>query len=163
MEREFAPRVTVAAVVERAGRFLMVEEETAHGIAYNQPAGHLEAGESLTQGAVRETLEESAYHFTPRGLLGVYLITLPPKASSGAHAPAVTYLRFAFAGDVEGPEPGRALDQGIRRALWLSAAEIEALRPQHRSPVVWQCIADFASGRPLGSLDLLTHLPGAAP
>jgi len=139
----FRPSVTVAAIVERDGRYLLVEEHTPEGLRLNNPAGHLEPGESPHQGVVRETLEETACHFAPEALVGVYLARLR-SATTGED---VTYLRFAFCGTVGDPEPGRALDHGIVRTLWLTPQEARASRDRHRSPLVWQCIADHAAGR----------------
>lgn len=140
--------MTVAAVVERDGRFLCVEEHTRDGLRINQPAGHLDPGESLPEAAVRETLEETAHPFTPTGLLGVYVW----RAANG-----VTYTRFAFIGEVGEPEAGRALDTGIVRALWLTADELRACRAAHRSPLVMRCVDDYLSGRRF-PLDLIcTH------
>lgn len=133
------PNVTVAAVLERDGRFLLVEEETEDGIRYNQPAGHLECGEALVDAAVREALEETAHHFVPEALVGIYSWRHPQRD--------VTYLRFAFAGALTGHEPGRALDAGIRAARWLTLDEIRALAPQHRSPLVLRCIEDWLAGK----------------
>ena len=138
MLRAFAPAVTVAAIVERDGRFLVVEEETADGIRINQPAGHLEAGESLPQAAIREVLEETACVFEPSALVGVYLWRADPQ-----HA----YLRFAFAGSVSDPIPGRTLDAGILRAIWLTEAELRRSAERHRSPIVLQCLDDYLRGQ----------------
>src|ERR1700675_187180 len=133
-EKAWKPNVTVAAIVEREGKFLLVEEETDDGLMLNQPAGHLEANESLVEGAARETLEETAYEFTPAYLVGVYRWRHP--------GPNVTYLRFAFAGRLGTHHPDRTLDTGIVRALWLTAAEIRASRSRHRSPLVVRCMED---------------------
>lgn len=133
------PNVTVAAVIEDKGRFLLVEEETSQGLRYNQPAGHLEAGESLVAAVVRETLEESAYHFLPQHLLGVY------RWHSGESG--TTYLRFAFTGKITGHEPGRKLDSGILQALWLSPEQILATRSRHRSPLILRCVEDHIAGK----------------
>lgn len=132
------PDVTVAAVVERDGCFLLVEERTERGLLFNQPAGHLEAGESLVAAVVRETLEETAWEFSPEHLIGVYRWR-PPDSD-------VTYLRFAFAGRLGGHDPGRALDTGILQALWLSPDEIRAGRDRHRSPLVVRCMEDYLAG-----------------
>lgn len=139
----FRPAVTVAAVIERDGRYLLVEEHTAEGLRLNNPAGHLEPGESPLQAVVREALEETARHFEPQALVGVYLARLQ-RAST---AEDVTYLRLAFCGRVGEPEAGRALDHGIVRTLWLTPQEVEASRDRHRSPLVWQCVADHLAGR----------------
>ena len=140
--------VTVAAMAEREGRFLVVEEETDEGMRLNQPAGHLEPEESLIEAVVRETLEETAYRFVPRSLLGVYRWRHPAKG--------ISYVRFAFVGEVTGPETGRALDAGILRALWLTPAELSAQAARHRSPLVQRCIQDYLAGRRF-PLDLLVH------
>jgi 8-oxo-dGTP pyrophosphatase MutT (NUDIX family) len=139
----FRPSVTVAAIVERDGRYLLVEEHTPEGLRLNNPAGHLEPGESPLQGVVRETLEETACHFAPEALLGVYLARLR-RESTGED---LSYLRFAFCGSVGPPEPGRALDHGIVRTLWLTPQQVQASRERHRSPLVWACVADHLAGR----------------
>lgn len=138
----FRPSVTVAAIIERDGRYLLVEEHTPDGLRLNNPAGHLEPGESPQQGVVREALEETARPFEPRSLVGVYLA----RVQRGDRED-VTYLRFAFCGSVGEPEPGRALDHGIVRTLWLTPQEVEASRERHRSPLVWQCVADHLAGK----------------
>jgi 8-oxo-dGTP pyrophosphatase MutT (NUDIX family) len=136
---QWRPNVTVAAVVEDGGRFLLVEEHTAHGLAYNQPAGHLEAGESLVAAARRECLEETACAFDPQALVGVYRYR---EAASD-----ITYLRFAFAGRLAARDPARPLDEGIVRAVWLSVDEIRTNRERHRSPLVMRCVEDYLAGR----------------
>lgn len=142
--------MTVAALIARDGRYLLVEEETPDGLRLNNPAGHLDPGESPAQACAREALEETAHPFEPTALVGVYL------ARSRGPAPGqdVTYLRFAFAGEVGKVLPGRALDQGIVRTLWLKPAEIEASRERHRSPLVWRCVQDHLNGQRF-SLDLI--------
>ena len=177
------PNVTVAAVIERDGKFLVVEEETDDGVRFNQPAGHLDAGESLPAACTREALEETAWHFAPTALIGVYQWRRPagdrpaagppqggtnngmerseqpspPSAGRGAGGwHQVTYLRFAFSGELGEHEAGRALDAGILHALWLTPAELEAVRDRHRSPLVMQCIADYLAGRRF-PLDLIRH------
>ena len=144
------PSVTVAAIVERDGRFLLVEEHTTRGQQFNQPAGHLDPGESLVHAVTRETLEETACSFEPTGLLGVY------QYHSGADD--VTYIRFAFTGRLGGPEPGRPLDAGIIRAVWLTPEEIRREAPRHRSPLVMRCIDDYLAGRGF-PLDVVHHHP----
>ena len=141
--KPWGPSVTVAAVIEHQGRYLLVEEHTPEGLRLNNPAGHLEAGESLLQAVVRETLEETACPFTPTALVGVYLSRFQRPATGED----VTYLRFAFCGTVAEPLPGRALDTGIVRALWLTPAQLQAEAARHRSPLVMQCIADHQAGR----------------
>jgi ADP-ribose pyrophosphatase YjhB (NUDIX family) len=133
------PNVTVAAVVERGGRFLLVEEDTERGRLYNQPAGHLDEGESLLHAVARETLEETAHRFEPTELLGVYQYR--------STADKVTYIRFAFTGVVTGHDPARALDTGIVRAVWLAPEEIRAEASRHRSPLVMRCVDDYLSGK----------------
>ena len=133
----------------------MVEEETAEGIRLNQPAGHLDPGESLLAAAARETLEETAFAFTPTRLVGVYLWRSgPPEVD------AATYLRFAFCGELGAHDPGRALDHGILRALWLTREEIVARAAQHRSPLVQRCVDDYLGGARY-PLDLLFAHPSA--
>ena len=143
------PHVTVAAVVQRDGKFLLVEEETDVGLAFNQPAGHLEEGEALVDAVVRETLEETAYHFKPTHLLGIYHWQHPTKEDT-------TYLRFAFAGELRGYEAGRRLDDGIVGARWLTLDEVKATQARHRSPLILRCIEDLLTGRKY-PLDLLVH------
>ena len=148
-ERVWKPNVTIAAIIEREGKFLLVEEETDDGLKLNQPAGHLEANESLVEGAVRETMEETAYEFTPEYVVGVYRWRNPARK--------VTYLRFAFAGTLGAHHPDRVLDKGIVRALWMTAAEVRASHGRHRSPLVVRCVEDYQRGA-RAPLDLLVHL-----
>ena len=136
------PSVTVAAIVERGGRYLLVEERTPEGLKLNNPAGHLDPGETPEQGAARECLEETACAFVPQALLGVYLARLQRPATGED----VTYLRFAYAGTVGEPEPGRALDAPVERTLWLTLDEVRASAARHRSPLVLRCIEDHAAG-----------------
>jgi 8-oxo-dGTP pyrophosphatase MutT (NUDIX family) len=133
------PNVTVAAVIERDGRFLLVEEEADRLRVLNQPAGHLDPGESLAAAAVRETLEETAYTFAPSALVGIYQWQHPDKN--------VTYLRFAFTGNLTGHDPRRKLDTGIVRALWLTCDELREQRALHRSPLVARCVEDYLAGQ----------------
>ncbi len=142
----WSPHVTVAAVVQQSGRFLLVEETVDNGIALNQPAGHLEENETLLQAVVRETLEETAWHFRPEALLGVYRWLSPRNQ--------VTYLRFAFTGTLLRHEPERPLDHGILRTLWLTHEAIRQSVASHRSPQVLRCVDDYLSGvrYPLSSL-----------
>lgn len=144
------PSVTVAAVIERSGRFLLVEEEDEGRIVFNQPAGHLERHESLAEACTREVLEESAWHFQPRALLGIYRWNKADSVSSAG----LSYVRFAFCGELGEREAGRELDAGIVRAVWLDADEIRALRERHRSPLVLRCVEDYLAGRryPLAAL-----------
>ena len=147
---QWKPHVTVAAVIERDGRYLLVEEEAADGLCYNQPAGHLESGESLLEAVIREALEESARDFTPQGLLGIYQV-----AAAALDGSRVNYLRFAFVGSVGERVPGRALDTGIVRALWMDYDEIAASRERHRSVLVMQCIEGHRARRALAPLELI--------
>lgn len=142
------PNVTVAAVVFRDGKFLLVEEETEAGLAFNQPAGHLEPGEALVDAVVREALEETAYHFKPTHLVGIYHWKHPAKD--------ITYLRFAFAGELRGYEAGRPLDDGIVAARWLTLDEVRATQARHRSPLILRCCEDYLAGRRY-PLELLVH------
>lgn len=142
----WAPSVTVAAIIESGGRYLLVEEQTVDGLRLNNPAGHLEPGESPEQGAIREALEETACRFEPQWLLGVYLARLQRPPRAGAPGEDVTYLRFAYAGRVGDPIAGRALDQGIVRTLWLTPAEVRDSVARHRSPLVLRCVLDHAAG-----------------
>ncbi len=130
--------MTVAAVMQRAGRFCLVEEEVDGRLVYNQPAGHWERGETLADACAREALEETAHAFRPTDLLGIYRWHYAPKD--------VTFLRFAFLGEVLG-ETDRPLDREIRRVLWLTPAEVRAARDRHRSPLVMACIDDCLAGR----------------
>jgi len=143
MDRVWKPNVTVAALIERDGHYLLVEEETDDGIRFNQPAGHLDEGESLIAACSREALEETAWHFTPSSVVGVYQWQRPKKVNEGD----ITYLRFAFAGTLGEHVPGRVLDEGILRAVWMSPEEIQATVARHRSPLVWQCVADHIAGQ----------------
>jgi 8-oxo-dGTP pyrophosphatase MutT (NUDIX family) len=142
------PHVTVAAVVERDGKFLLVEEETDEGIQFNQPAGHLEHGETLEEAVVREVLEETGYAFAPRFLVGIHHWRHPGKD--------FTYLRFAFGGEITGYDVGRALDAGIIGPRWFTFDEIRANADRHRSPMILSCIEDWQSGR-RHPLELVTY------
>ncbi len=144
------PNVVVAALAERDGRFLLIEEETSSGLRLNQPAGHWDPGETLLDAVIRETLEESAYHFRPTALVGIYSLPLAGTAT--------TYLRFAFAGEITDHEPARALDTGIVRALWQTPEEIRAGRDRHRSPLLLDCVEDYLAGQRF-PLSLLRHYP----
>ncbi len=143
------PAVTVATLVERDGAYLMVEETTRAGLRLNQPAGHLEPGETVVAAAVRETLEETGHHVRPTALVGIYRWQAPETG--------ITYVRFAFAADVIGVDPDRPLDKGIVRALWLPYGELADLLPRHRSPLVQRCVDDHRAGRRV-ALDLLAEL-----
>ena len=149
MPNRWKPHVTVAAVIERDGLFLLVEEHTSAGLRLNNPAGHLDPDESLVQACVRETLEETAFHFEPQALVGIYLTG--PALSPGQDVQprgerGITYLRFAFRGTLGAFNPERVLDKGIVRTLWLSPREIRASRDRHRSPVLLRCVEDHLAG-----------------
>lgn len=147
----FRPSVTVAAVIARAGRYLLVEEETPEGLMLNNPAGHLELGESPIEAVVREALEETMRAFVPEAFLGVYMA----RFVRPARLEDVTYVRLAFSGSVGEEIAGRALDAGIHRTLWMSLGEVRASQERHRSPLVLRCIEDHAAGRrlPLDSVN----------
>ena len=141
MDTRWKPNVTVAAVIEQGGRFLLVEEETADGLRLNNPAGHLDCGETPEQACARETLEETAYGFTPEALVGIYLSRqISPDGGD------TTYLRFAFCGTLGDCDPHRVLDTGIVRTLWMTADEIRASTARHRSALLVQCMEDYLRG-----------------
>ena len=151
MTERWKPSVTVAAIIERAGRYLLVEEHTPDGLRLNNPAGHLDPGEGPVQACVREVLEETAHRFTPTALLGIYL----SRFQRPERGEDVTYLRLAFTGELGEMVAGRALDAGIVRTVWLTREEVRASCERHRSPLVWRCIEDHAAGRrwPLEVID----------
>lgn len=145
----WTPHTTVAAVIEQDGKFLLVEEETAEGIRFNQPAGHLEEGESLFAAVIRETYEETAHHFEPQHLLGVYHWRHPTKD--------LTYLRFAFTGNITGFDPDQKLDDGIIRAVWMTLDEIRNTQDVHRSPQVLASVEHYLAGQRF-PLSVVHHL-----
>ena len=146
---EDRPHLTVAAVVERDGRFLLVEERSSGKVVLNQPAGHVEAGETLVQAVVRETLEETGWYFEPQFVIGVYRYYSPLNG--------VTYLRICFGGEVAGHDEQRPLDDEILQALWMERSALEREGERLRSPMVLRCIDDYLAGRRYG-LDLLTEV-----
>ena len=152
MPRIWKPSVTVAAIVERDGLFLLIEEETSEGIKLNQPAGHLDPFESLEQAVSRETLEEAAYDFIPTALVGMYM----SRYQSLRTGEDVTYLRFTFCGTA-GAEHDRPLDEGILRTLWMTRDELAACQERHRSPLVLQCVDEYLAGRRAPLALLHTH------
>lgn len=145
---QWLPHVVVAAIVERDGRYLFVEEHTPEGLRLNQPAGHWERGETLVEAVRREALEETAHRVEPRALLGCYSTYYPGKD--------ITYLRFAYVCDVAGVDDGRALDHGIVRAVWLTPEALAASPVPHRSPLVMRCVDDHRAGRRF-PLDFVSH------
>ena len=152
------PHVTVAAVAQRHGQFLFVEERVGGELVINQPAGHLEPGENLIEAVVRETLEETAWRFEPEALVGIYLWRQPQNG--------LTFLRFSFAGRVSGHDTSLDLDDGIERALWLTRDQLISQQPRLRSPMVLRGVDDFLAGQriPLAvleSLDLATDVTDA--
>ncbi len=143
MTERWKPSVTVAAIIERDGRFLLVEEHTPEGLRLNNPAGHLDPGESPEQGVAREALEETAFVFEPTALVGVYLSRFQ-RASTQED---VTYLRFAYCGTLGDFDSARQLDTGIVRTLWMTPEEVRASADRHRSPLVQHCIEDHLAGQ----------------
>ncbi len=143
MPNRWKPNVTVAAVIEQGDRFLLVEEDTADGLRLNNPAGHLDPGESPVGACVREVLEETACDFTPAALVGVYLNRFT-RTRTGDD---ITYLRFTFAGTVGEPHAWRTLDDGIVRTVWMTLDEIKSCADRHRSPLVLRSIEDYLAGR----------------
>lgn len=139
MSDRYRPSVTVAAVIEAEGRFLLVEEHTSDGLRLNQPAGHLEAGETLVEACRREVLEETAHEFEPEGLVAIYQWPAPGGAPD--------YVRFAFHGRLGVLHPDRALDDGIVRTLWMTGDEIRACPARHRSLLVGATLDDWLQGR----------------
>ena len=154
MHKRWKPNVTVAAVIERDGRFLLVEEHTAEGLRLNNPAGHLDPGEGLADACARETLEETAHRFRPTALIGVYLSRALRPPGGLAKPGTVTYLRFAFCGNLGEFLPDQRLDHGIVRTVWMTVDEIRASIARHRSPVLLQCVEDYLAGTrfPMASL-----------
>ena len=158
MNTRWKPSVTVAAIIEREGKFLLVEEHTQDGLRLNNPAGHLDPGESPRQACVRETLEETAFHFTPGALVGIYLSRFK-RLLPGQTPLDISYLRFAFCGVLGDEVAGQALDEGIVRTLWLTPDEIRASTQLHRSPLLLTCMEDYLAGKRY-PLDLITTDPG---
>jgi 8-oxo-dGTP pyrophosphatase MutT (NUDIX family) len=143
------PDVTVAAVAERDGRFLFVEERASGRVVINQPAGHLESNETFTEAVSRETLEETGWTFVPTAVLGVYMWQ-PEQLSR-------SFLRVAFTGTLEAHDPHRPLDHGILRTRWLDRAQLLGVKIRLRSPLVLRCVDDYLAGTRY-PLSLLSHL-----
>jgi phosphatase NudJ len=162
MHKRWKPNVTVAAVIERdfggVRKFLLIEEQTRDGLKLNNPAGHLDPGESPEQGCARETLEETAFHFKPTALVGIYFSRFERSQKGLAKPLDITYLRITFCGELGEHVAGRALDHGIVRTLWLSADEIRACAHMHRSPLVLSSLEHYLAGRRF-PLDLITTDP----
>lgn len=156
-DTRWKPSVTVAAIIEREGRFLLIEEQTPEGLRFNNPAGHLDPGESPADGCAREALEETTHAFRPTALVGIYVSRML-RASTGED---ITYLRFAFCGELGDVVPGRTLDSGILRTVWLTPDEVRASRDRHRSPLVLRCMEDYLAGRRL-PLDAVYTDPSVA-
>jgi len=146
MDMRWKPSVTVAAVIERQGRYLLIEEHTPEGLRLNNPAGHLDPGESLVHACEREALEETTHTFRAEALVGIYLSRFQRPARGEQAAEDITYLRFAFCGTLGEAIAGRHLDTGIVRTLWMSPDEVQASAAQHRSPLVLRCVLDHQAG-----------------
>ena len=142
MNKRWKPSVTVAAIIERDGRYMLIEEHTPEGLRLNNPAGHLDPGESPEDGCAREALEETTYTFKPTELVGIYISRLLRPAREGRAAEDVTYFRLAFCGELGEPVPGAKLDKGIVRTLWMTPDEIRANVQRLRSPLVLRCMED---------------------
>ena len=146
----WSPAVTVAAVIRRDDRYLMVEEQPDGRPVVNQPAGHLEAGESIIAAVCREVLEETGRRFEPNVLIGIYRWTVPGSDR--------TYLRFCFTGSVSEPIDDHTLDPDITTTHWMTRTEIAAGSVPPRSPLVLRCIDDAANGAAI-PLSALAELP----
>jgi len=147
---QWKPNVTVAAIVHVEDRYLLVEERINDDSVFNQPAGHLEHGESLLEAVKREVFEETAWQFKPLFLVGIYLI--PGKND-------ISYLRFCFYGTCSDFDAKSELDKEIIRTVWMTPAEIESVSARHRNPLVSQCLLDYLAGKSY-PLDILNHYPG---
>lgn len=157
MNNRWKPSVTVAAIIEKEGRYLLIEEHTPEGLRLNNPAGHLEQGEDPVSACAREALEETAHAFEPQHLVGVYLSRFQRPARDETPAEDITYLRLAFAGPPGELDPKRELDQGIVRTLWMTLDEVRQSSARHRSPLVLKCIEDHANGQRWPLQVLYTH------
>ena len=161
MDTRWKPNVTVAAIIEKNGRYLLIEEHTQEGLRLNNPAGHLDEGESPADGCAREALEETAHPFNPTALVGIYLSRFQ-RAATGED---ITYVRMAFCGDIGDLQPHLSLAEGIVRTLWMTPEEVRASADRHRSPLVLRCIEDHLAGQrfPLSVIytDVAVNLPNA--
>lgn len=149
----WTPHATVAAIVERDGTFLLVEELANGEVVFNQPAGHVEPNETLLDAARRETLEETGWHVEPTALIGIYTYTAPHNQ--------VTYHRFCYACTALSQEPNAQLDTEIIAPHWLTLSELEQLGERLRSPLVMQCVRDYLAGKRF-PLDLVYEHPRSA-
>lgn len=147
MNIRWKPSATVAAIIERDGKFLLVEEHTPEGLKLNNPAGHLDPGESLVDGCAREALEETTHTFRPSALVGIYMSRFQRPAHGSRPPEDVTYLRFAFCGELGDVQTGAQLDKGIVRTLWMTPDEIHASVARHRSPLIVRCMEDYLAGQ----------------
>ena len=147
MTTRWKPSVTVAAIIERDGSYLLVEEHTPEGLRLNNPAGHLDEGESPVDGCAREAFEETTHRFAPTHLVGVYMSRFQRPARADAPSEDVTYMRFAFCGDLGEAVVGATLDQGIERTVWMSPQEIADNVHRLRSPLVLRCVQDHQAGQ----------------
>lgn len=143
MDTRWKPNVTVAAIIEKQGRYLLIEEHTVEGLRLNNPAGHLDPGESPAEGCAREALEETAHPFKPTALVGIYLSRFQRPATGED----VTYVRMAFCGELGDLQPHLSLDEGIVRTLWMTPEEVRDSAARHRSPLVLRCIEDHLKGQ----------------
>ncbi len=147
MNKRWKPSVTVAAIIEREGRYLLIEEHTPEGLRLNNPAGHLDPGESPEDGCAREALEETTHTFQPTELVGIYISRLQRPAREGRAAEDVTYFRLAFCGVLGEQMADAQLDHGIVRTLWMTPDEIRANAHRLRSPLVLRCMEDHLAGQ----------------
>jgi ADP-ribose pyrophosphatase YjhB (NUDIX family) len=143
MDTRWKPNVTVAAIIEKNGRYLLIEEHTQEGLRLNNPAGHLDPGESPAEGCAREALEETAHTFTPTALVGIYL----SRFQRPTQGEDITYVRMAFCGELGDLQAHLKLDNGIVRTLWMTPEEVRASAERHRSPLVLRCIEDHLAGQ----------------
>jgi 8-oxo-dGTP pyrophosphatase MutT (NUDIX family) len=146
----WAPHVTVAAVVEREGQFLLVDELVDGRRVLNQPAGHLDDGENLVDAVIRETFEETGWRFRPTALVGIYRWRHLRKE--------VTFLRVAFCGEASGHDPSLTLDDGIIGSVWMTREQLAGARERLRSPMVLRCVDDYLRGA-RHSLSILSDIP----
>ncbi len=166
MNKRWKPSVTVAAIIEREGRYLLIEEHTPEGLRLNNPAGHLDPGESPEDGCAREALEETTHTFKPTALVGIYISRLQRPPREGRGAEDVTYFRLAFCGNLGEQVPGAQLDKGIVRTLWMTPDQIRANVHRLRSPLVLRCMEDHLAGQrfPLSMIytdpSVLAHAKG---